>query len=102
MEINGVRPQRNRKQKTLHGVNPPGGQAPVKCAKEDGGIFDEKYVAVKSYDFRAKTFQDGSNMVIIGEKKWGYNVKSILKYLFLRFFGREHFLTMMWWRLHLG
>lgn len=60
----------------------------MKCAKEDGGIFDEKYVAVRSYDFRDKTFQDGSNMVIIGEKKWGYDVKSILKYLFLRFFGR--------------
>jgi hypothetical protein len=53
------------------------------------------YAKLSSYDFRAKTCQDGSNMVVIGEKKWGYDVKSILKYLFLRFFGREHFLTMM-------
>jgi hypothetical protein len=34
-----------------------GGHAQVKCAKENGGIFDEKYAAAKSYGFREKPFK---------------------------------------------
>lgn len=56
------------------------------CAEKGGGIFDEKHVAVKSYDFNTKAFQDDSNLVVIGEKKWGTNIKSLLKYLALRFY----------------
>lgn len=71
--------------------NPDNERSPLhqylaKCAKEGGGIFDEKYVAVKSYDFERKRFQNDSDLVIKSEKKWGNNIKSILKYLILRFY----------------
>ncbi len=42
-------------------------------------------IFLKSYDFNAKSFQDDNNLVIIGEKKWGNNLKIIMKYLTLRF-----------------
>jgi hypothetical protein len=56
-----------------------------KCAEHGGGILDERHVAVKSYDFRAKTFQDNADLAVIGETKWGTNPKAILKYLVLRY-----------------
>lgn len=59
----------------------------VKCAEYGGGIFDERYVGVKSYDFDKKTLQDDDDdLVVIGEKEWGTNPKMILKYLYLRYF----------------
>ena len=57
----------------------------MKCAKEDGGTFGEKYGRVRSYDFINKNFQDRSNTVIIGKMKWGNTIKSMVKYLFFRF-----------------
>ncbi len=58
----------------------------VKCAEEGGCIFDERHVAVKSYDFKTSTFQRNNDLVIVGEKKWGRDLKSIMKYLFLRYY----------------
>lgn len=58
----------------------------LKCAEEGGGTFDEKYVAVKSYDFKTNSFQNDSDQMLIGEKKWGSNIKSIMKYLVLRYY----------------
>jgi hypothetical protein len=58
----------------------------VKCAEYGGGIFDERYVGVKSYDFEKKTLQHDDDFVVIGEKEWGTNPKMILKYLYLRYF----------------
>jgi hypothetical protein len=60
----------------------------MKCADEGGGIFDEKYVKVVSYDFEKKALQDDSDLAVIGEKKWGSNPKTIMKYLFLRYWIR--------------
>lgn len=57
----------------------------ARCAQEHGGIFDEKHVAVSSYDFRSQNFQDDNNLVVTGNIKWGTNIKSIMKYLVLRF-----------------
>lgn len=57
----------------------------VKCAEKGGGIFDEKHIAVKSYDFKTKAFQKDDNLVVIGEKDWGTHLKSILKYLVMRY-----------------
>lgn len=65
--------------------NSPLHQYLVECAKVGGGIFDEKYVKIKSFDFNSKTLQDDNNLVVISEKKWGSNFKSIMKYLVLRF-----------------
>jgi hypothetical protein len=56
----------------------------LECAKKGGGIFDEKYVAVKSYDFKTGTFQNDDDLVVIGQKTWGTDLKAILKYLVLR------------------
>jgi hypothetical protein len=73
---------------SLH--NPDGKKGPLreclqKCAEHGGGILDERYVAVKSYDFRAKTFQDDADLLVIGERKWGTDPKTLLKYMLLRY-----------------
>ncbi len=65
--------------------NSPLHQYLVECAKEGGGIVDDRYVKIRSYDFSTKSFQDDSNLVVVGEKKWGKNLKSIVKYLILRY-----------------
>lgn len=56
----------------------------VKCAKEDGGIFDEKHVGVKSYDFKITGFQADDELVVKGDITWGTNIKILLKYIVLR------------------
>jgi len=55
-----------------------------KCAENNGGIFDEQFVKVESFDFNTKSFQKDNERVIIGEKIWGTNIKQLLKYLILR------------------
>ncbi len=57
----------------------------MKCAEEDGGIYDEEYVEIKSYDFKTKAFQKAGDLVIIGDKEWGSNLKHIMKYAVLRY-----------------
>jgi hypothetical protein len=49
-----------------------------------GGIYNEKYTKVISYDFKTKVFQKDDELVVIGEKRWGSNMKAIMKYMFLR------------------
>lgn len=56
----------------------------AKCSEEDGGIFDEQYVEVKSHDFRTKTMQRDDQLVVIGKKEWGWKPKMWGKYLALR------------------
>jgi hypothetical protein len=56
----------------------------AKCSEEGGGIFDEQYVGVKSYDFRTKKMQKDDQLVVIGEKEWGWQPKMWGKYLALR------------------
>ena len=58
----------------------------LRCAEESGGVFNEKYVGIRSYDFKTKSFQSDSDLVVMGEKQWGSDVKSISKYLFMRYF----------------
>lgn len=65
--------------------NGPLYQSLFKCSKEGGGIFDERHVAVKSFDFNAKGLQSGPNFVVRGQKVWGFNVKSLMKYFTHRY-----------------
>ena len=65
--------------------NNPLRQYLAKCAEAGGGIFDEKHVKVMSYDFKTKAIQKDDELVIIGDKKWGNNVKALMKYLALRY-----------------
>ena len=57
------------------------------CADQGGGEFDERKVAVKSYDFKTGRMQNDDELVVLGEKEWGSNPKAILKYLVLRYAG---------------
>ena len=57
----------------------------VMCAREGGGTFDERHVAIKSYDFKSRGFQEDDNLVIVGEKKWGSDPKTVLKYFVLKY-----------------
>lgn len=65
--------------------NSPLHQYLVKCAETGGGTYDEKYVHVMSYDFKTKGIQKDGELVVIGDKKWGNNVKALMKYLVLRY-----------------
>ena len=67
-----------------HRDSPPR-QYLAKCAETGGGIIDERHVKVMSYDFRTQAIQKGEELVVIGEKKWGNNVKALMKYLALRY-----------------
>ena len=57
----------------------------VKCSALGGGVLDEAQVRVMSYDFEAKALQKDDELVVFGEKRWGTNLKAILKYLGLRY-----------------
>lgn len=70
--------------------NPDDEASPVReylsaCAEEGGGIFDESKVRVKSYDVTKGVFQNDDEMVIKGEKRWGSDPKSLLKYFLYRY-----------------
>ncbi len=69
--------------------NPDNEQSPlrhylIKCAENGGGVFDEKQVAVKSYDLKTNSFQTDDNLEIIGETTWGSHLKTLMKYLIFR------------------
>jgi hypothetical protein len=69
--------------------NPDDNKGPLreylqKCAEHGGGILDEGHVAVKSYDFRKRMFQDDADLVVVGERQWGSDPKSLLKFMLLR------------------
>ncbi len=57
----------------------------VKCAEEGGGTFDERYVDVRSFDCKTRSFQGDEDLVVMGEKTWGKHVKTITKYLIFRY-----------------
>ncbi|OGL43442.1 MAG: hypothetical protein A2W05_00420 [Candidatus Schekmanbacteria bacterium RBG_16_38_10] len=59
----------------------------VRCSEEYEGFFDEGRVAVKSYDFRTRSFQRDSELVISGDTVWGNSIKPIMKYFYLRYVG---------------
>jgi hypothetical protein len=63
----------------------PMNQYLLKCSEKGGGVFDEKHVTVKSYDFKTKGFQGDDDLVVIGEKTWGRDIKMLMKYGVLRF-----------------
>jgi hypothetical protein len=58
----------------------------VKCGQKGAGISNEKHVTVTSYDFKSKGFQADDELVVIGEKTWGRDLKSLMKYLVLRYY----------------
>jgi len=56
----------------------------VKCAEHGGGVYNEKHVAVKSYDLKTKSFQTDDDLEIIGETTWGGDLETLMKYLMLK------------------
>jgi hypothetical protein len=55
------------------------------CADRGGGMFNERNVRISSYDLRRGAFQNDHELVITGEKIWGRDVRTILKYLYFRY-----------------
>jgi hypothetical protein len=55
------------------------------CAEHGGGIFDEGRVAVKSFDLKAGRLQADHELVVVGERQWGKDPKSVLKYFLFRY-----------------
>jgi len=64
--------------------NSPLHQYLAKCSEEGGGIFDERHVEVKSHDFTKNTLQQDDQLVVSGEKEWGWQPKMWAKYLALK------------------
>jgi hypothetical protein len=58
----------------------------MKCAEHGGGEIDESKVDVKSWDFDTGKFQENDELVVTGEKEWGWDVKTLMKYFYLRYF----------------
>jgi hypothetical protein len=67
-------------------VGSPLNQYLTKCAEHGGGEIDESKVAVKSWDFEKERLQRDDELVILGEKEWGRDFKTLLKYFYLRYF----------------
>jgi hypothetical protein len=73
---------------SIHNPDDPGSplhQYLVKCAEHGGGEFDERNVAVKSYDFNTGKMQGNDELVVIGDKEWGWNMRNLAKYFMMRF-----------------
>jgi hypothetical protein len=51
-----------------------------KCSEEGGGVFDERHVAVKSYDFNAMALQSNPGFIVKSQRIWGFDVKNLMKY----------------------
>jgi len=71
--------------------NPDNPESPLyqylmKCAEQGGGEIDESKVDVKSWDFKTNRFQKDDELVVIGERKWGWDVKTLMKYFYVRYF----------------
>jgi hypothetical protein len=67
-------------------IESPTHQYLVKCSEQGGGIFNERYVDVKSYDFATNAFQDDSNLIVVGRKRWDLSLKNFMKYMTLKYF----------------
>ena len=65
--------------------NSPAYEYLTSCAEHGGGICDERYVGVDSFDFEQKKMQKDDKLVIIGKKHWGLNIKHLMKYFVFRF-----------------
>jgi len=55
-----------------------------KCSEQSGCVFDEHYVDIQSFDFSTLRMQEDNELVVMGEKTWGYNIKSLFKYFITR------------------
>lgn len=66
--------------------NPTGplGRYLRKCAEAGGGVFDESRVAIRSWDFGTRRFQQDDELVVLGRRYWGNNLKALGKYAVLR------------------
>lgn len=69
--------------------NPDNEQSPlnhylVKCSENGGGVFDEKLVAVKSFDLKTNSFQNDDNLEIESDITWGSDLKTLYKYVKFR------------------
>lgn len=70
--------------------NPDDSESPLrqyllKCAEHGGCIFDESHIDVKSYDFITNRLQHDDELVVRGKITWGHDIKSLIRYLVLRF-----------------
>ena len=55
-----------------------------KCLEQSYYIFDEQYVDIQSFDYSIMKQQKDDELVVIGEKTWGYDIKSIFRYFISR------------------
>jgi hypothetical protein len=55
------------------------------CAVSGSFVFDEEKVKVASYDFKTGAFQNDDELIIHGDKRWGSNMKHLIKYFVLRY-----------------
>jgi hypothetical protein len=56
------------------------------CARYGDYCFSEERVDIKAYDFLKKKYLNEVEFTVLGEKQWGQNAKSLLKYAFFKIF----------------
>jgi hypothetical protein len=71
--------------------NPDNPESPLnqyltKCAEHGGGEINESKVDVKSWDFKTGRLQEDNELVVKGEREWGRDLKTLIKYFYLRYF----------------
>lgn len=55
-----------------------------KCSEQSGCAFDEQYIDIQSFDHSKMRLQEDNELVVRGEKTWGHDIKSLLKYFVMR------------------
>jgi hypothetical protein len=55
-----------------------------KCSEQSGCTFDEQYIDIQSFDHSKMRLQKDNELVVRGEKTWGHDIKSLLKYFVMR------------------
>ncbi len=65
--------------------NPDNPESPLnqyltKCAEHGGGEINESKVDVKSWDFKTGRLQEDNELVVKGEREWGRDLKTLIKY----------------------
>jgi hypothetical protein len=70
--------------------NPSKKKSPIRdyltaCSNVGGGVFDERAIAVRSYDFSKGRSEENGSLVVRGHVEWGNDLKEIAKYLYLKY-----------------
>ena len=74
---------------SVHDPEDPGSptaQYLERCAEYGDYCFDDAGIEVSSYDLSTRALQNNDDLAVLGDKEWGINPRSLLKYAYFRVF----------------